>query len=155
MGHASMVALGLALHHPGLKIICLDGDGALLMHLGAVATIGNSVIKNFIHVVLNNSAHDSVGGQPTGAGSMDLIQLSRACGYSKAICAKTENELIQAVSSACSEPGKYFVEVKTALRGNKEIIRPPEDLLTQKTLFVEALNKAMLPPRNKKKSNDW
>src|SRR5262249_10964219 len=84
MGHASSVAAGLALARPETRVICLDGDGGLLMHLGSVAVNGGMTIPNLVHVVLNNASHDSVGGAPTVAGSIDLCSVATAAGYAVA-----------------------------------------------------------------------
>ncbi|MDR2343416.1 MAG: phosphonopyruvate decarboxylase, partial [Spirochaetaceae bacterium] len=81
MGHASSIALGAALARPDAAITCLDGDGAALMHLGAFASIGVLSPPNLRHIVLNNGSHDSVGGQPTVAFSIDLGAIARASGY--------------------------------------------------------------------------
>ena len=85
MGHAIMIALGIAKAQPQRKVICLDGDGASIMHLGNLAIAGQSNCGNLTHIVLNNSAHDSVGGQPTVGGRIDLPAIAAACGYAKPI----------------------------------------------------------------------
>ena len=82
MGHASSIAFGLAKSLPHRLIVCIDGDGALLMHMGSLPSIGQSNCSNLLHVLLNNGAHESVGGQPTCAPSVDFSSLARACGYS-------------------------------------------------------------------------
>lgn len=81
MGHASSIAMGLALAKPSKSVICLDGDGAFIMHMGAAAQIGPRVLPNFKHILLNNGAHDSVGGQPTVGANIDFAEIARACGY--------------------------------------------------------------------------
>lgn len=81
MGHTSSIALGVALGNPKRRVICLDGDGSALMHLGAIPIIGSLKPRNLIHVLLNNAAHESVGGQPTVAGKMDFAAICKACGY--------------------------------------------------------------------------
>lgn len=77
MGHSSSIALGIALQQPDFRVWCLDGDGAALMHMGSMALIGTSRPDNFVHVVLNNEAHESVGGMPTAAGQIDLPGVAR------------------------------------------------------------------------------
>ena len=72
MGHSSSIALGVAINKPGQRIWCIDGDGAVLMHMGSMAVIGASKVKNMIHVVINNGAHETVGGMPTAAGKIDV-----------------------------------------------------------------------------------
>ena len=88
MGHASQIALGLALGRPERRVCCLDGDGALIMHLGALAIIGVEKPANLTHIVINNGAHDSVGGQPTAGFEIDLAAVARACGYPTALVAR-------------------------------------------------------------------
>ena len=81
MGHASQIALGIALRRKNKKVYCFDGDGAVLMHMGALTTIGTSRAVNYIHIVFNNGAHDSVGGQPTVGLKVNLSKIASACGY--------------------------------------------------------------------------
>lgn len=134
MGHASAIAMGLALQLPDTKIICLDGDGAALMHMGSMASIGTSGIKNIIHIMLNNEAHDSVGGQPTIAGAVSLTGIAESCGYSSAVCVNDRIGLKKVVSSA--HDGINFIEVKIAVHTNTDLMRPPGDLVKQKNLFM-------------------
>jgi phosphonopyruvate decarboxylase len=93
MGHASQIALGIALEKIDREIFCLDGDGAFLMHMGAVAINGNSKCKNFKHIIFNNSAHDSVGAQPTVAEHLDLLKIADACGYNWKKRTKSKSDL--------------------------------------------------------------
>jgi thiamine pyrophosphate-dependent acetolactate synthase large subunit-like protein len=81
IGHSSSIALGIALHKPEKKVWIIDGDGAALMHMGAMAVIGSNRPANVVHIVVNNQAHESVGGMPTVAGEIDLAGIARACGY--------------------------------------------------------------------------
>ena len=82
MGHSSSIAYGIALQKPNQKVWCIDGDGAAIMHMGAMATIGNSNIENLIHIAVNNEAHESVGGFKTAAVKTDYALIAKACGYS-------------------------------------------------------------------------
>ena len=93
MGHASSIALGIALQKPERRVWCIDGDGAALMHMGAMAVIGVNAPKNLVHVIINNGAHETVGGMPTVMGSVDLPAVARACGYHHAVCVETKEEL--------------------------------------------------------------
>ena len=86
MGHSSSIALGVALNKPDQRIWCIDGDGAVLMHMGSMAVLGANRPKNLIHVVINNGAHETVGGMPTVAGEIDLVGVAKACGYPNAVC---------------------------------------------------------------------
>lgn len=81
MGHSSSIALGIAINKPEQRIWCIDGDGAVLMHMGAMAVIGSYKSKNLIHIVINNGAHETVGGMPTVAADIDVVGIAKACGY--------------------------------------------------------------------------
>lgn len=81
MGHASQIALGIALNKPDKIICCFDGDGATIMHMGSLAIVGQRAPRNYIHIVFNNGAHDSVGGQPTVGLDIDIPEIAKACGY--------------------------------------------------------------------------
>lgn len=81
MGHGSSIALGAALHKPNVRFWCIDGDGSLLMHMGAMAVIGANNPENVVHIVINNGAHETVGGMPTVALDLDIVGAAKACGY--------------------------------------------------------------------------
>jgi phosphonopyruvate decarboxylase len=93
MGHASQIALGIALQKHERRVFCLDGDGSLLMHMGALSINGSLKPANFAHIILNNGAHDSVGGQPTVGLSIDILGMARAVGYAEVFLAETRQEL--------------------------------------------------------------
>ena len=100
MGHASSVALGIALEKPERHVVCLDGDSACMMHMGAMTMVSKLDVPNFLHVVLNNGAHESVGGQPSAGHKVDFTKIAEACGYAttgKAV--ETEQELIDAIAA--------------------------------------------------------
>ncbi|HTJ81242.1 MAG TPA: phosphonopyruvate decarboxylase [Polyangiaceae bacterium] len=131
MGHASLIALGVALEQPSRPVYCLDGDGAVLMHMGALATIAQLRPKGFKHVVLNNGAHDSVGGQPTVAFAVDLCAVARAAGYAKATMVSTEAELDAALADLAKSDGPSLLEVRVKKGSRKDLGRPtqtPQDL---------------------------
>ncbi len=131
MGHASQIALGVALERAARPVYCLDGDGAVLMHLGGLTTIGQLAPKNYKHVVLNNGAHDSVGGQPTVAFSVDLPAIARAAGYRHAWLATNEDELTKALSELSASEGPALLEVRVKKGARKDLGRPtmsPSDL---------------------------
>lgn len=102
MGHASQIALGIALERPDRRVCCFDGDGAVLMHMGGMAIIGQSDVPNYLHVVFNNGAHDSVGGQPTVGLDVDLCAVACAVGYRSARRVSTLSELRAALSDLFS-----------------------------------------------------
>ena len=83
MGHSSSIALGIAINKPETKIWCIDGDGAALMHMGALAVIGQNSPSKLVHIIINNGAHETVGGMPTVAANIDWVALAQACGYKK------------------------------------------------------------------------
>lgn len=118
MGHASQIALGISLNTEK-KVVCLDGDGAALMHLGGLTTIGTQKQKNFIHIILNNGAHDSVGGQPTVGDKISFVNIAKECGYRKCICVKDKVSLVNSIKN------KYdFIEIKVNKGNRKNIGRP-------------------------------
>lgn len=122
MGHSSMIALGISLAHPELPVTCVDGDGAFLMHLGAIAILGRRKPGNLMHIVMNNGVHDSVGGQPTDIGALDLVELASAAGYEKINSVSTREELHRVLSQ--NHSGFRFVEVKVRPGARKDLGRP-------------------------------
>lgn len=124
MGHAASIALGLARSQPRRRIICLDGDGSVLMHMGSLAIVGQSQQENLIHVVLNNGAHDSVGGQPTCAFTIDLAGVARACGYLRVLVAAQAEEIDRAFASLLSQKGPAFLEIRVNRGARADLGRP-------------------------------
>jgi phosphonopyruvate decarboxylase len=124
MGHASAIALGLALGDPARTVCCLDGDGALVMHLGSLAAIGAEQPANLLHVVLNNGVHESVGGQPSALRNVDLLALARSVGYVDAVRVLTAAELAGSLSGSLSGP--TLIEVKV-VPGTVEGLPRPSD----------------------------
>ena len=137
MGHASSIALSIALQKPRLQVSCLDGDGAALMHMGAIAAIGTLKPRNYCHIVLNNGAHDSVGGQPTIAPFIDIPAVVRACGYTKVYQAKTKEELVNILAEKLE--GLTFIEVKVKKGSRKDLGRPKTTPQENKTAFMKFL----------------
>lgn len=124
MGHASSIALGLARSRPDRPIWCLDGDGAAIMHLGALPIIGTTSPPNLTHVLLNNGAHDSVGGQPTVGFDVDLSGIARASGYRSVQRADDEEQLRLAVATLSDQPGPRWLEVNVATGARSDLGRP-------------------------------
>ncbi|MCI8915977.1 MAG: phosphonopyruvate decarboxylase [Oscillospiraceae bacterium] len=139
MGHSSSIALGIALQKPHRRVWCLDGDGAALMHLGAMALIGANKPANLVHVVLNNEAHESVGGLPTVAGLLDLPAIARACGYPGAVSVNSRSELERALEVAKTGGQLTFIEVKCALGARDDLGRPTTTPQENKAAFMAAL----------------
>lgn len=142
MGHASSIALGIALHRPEKRVWCLDGDGAMLMHMGAMAVTGQSRPKNLVHIVLNNAAHESVGGMPTAAGGLDLPGLAKACGYPHAVTAAAEEELDAALQEAKARHELCFLEVKCAIGARPDLGRPTTTPQENKRAFMAHLRES-------------
>ena len=124
MGHSSSIALAIALQKPERSVWCVDGDGAALMHLGAMAVIGRARPQNLIHVVVNNEAHESVGGLPTGAPCADLTAIAVACGYDRAEKAAEPSALEKILSDYAAGSGLRFIEAKCAIGARSDLGRP-------------------------------
>ena len=139
MGHASSIALGIALQKPERRVWCIDGDGAALMHMGAMAVIGANAPKNLVHVIINNDAHETVGGMPTVVGSVDLPAVARACGYHHAVCVETEEGLNLELERARSGNSLCLIEVKCALGARPELGRPTTTPQENKAEFMTLL----------------
>jgi phosphonopyruvate decarboxylase len=137
MGHASSLALAIAIQKPALRVNCIDGDGAALMHLGGMATVGTLSPPNLRHIILNNGAHDSVGGQPTIARNIDLAGIARSCGYSRVYSVKTTEELRQALSlTADKTDGAVFIEALVRKGGRSGLGRPKSSPIENKEAFT-------------------
>lgn len=121
MGHAASIAAGLALAQPDRPVVCLDGDGAMLMHLGALTE--SAMRPNLLHVVLNNEAHDSVGGQPTAAGRLDLLALAQACGY-RHLARADAGEAAAAIADLLAADGAGFLEIRCRRGARQDLGRP-------------------------------
>lgn len=139
MGHASQIALGIALKRPTREIYCLDGDGSLLMHMGGLVTIGAISPPHFKHILLNNGAHDSVGGQRTPALNMDMEALGKACGYKRVLVATTREEIVKEMRVLNSCVGPALLEIKVKRGSRKDLGRPTETPLEIKRAFMEYL----------------
>lgn len=139
MGHASQIALGIALAKPDRRIVCLDGDGAFLMHLGSSAITGALKPKNFIHFVINNGAHDSVGGQDTVAFSIDIPAIARACGYTSALRVETLEDIAPAIEKSLSLPGPTLLEIRVRKGARADLGRPTTSPEHNKNAFMKFL----------------
>ena len=139
MGHASMIALGIAGAQPGRRVVCLDGDGALLMHMGSLPIIGQQAPANLTHVLLNNGVHDSVGGQPNAVGVIDPAEVAAACGYKRIFQATSEHGLRETAGAALSVPGPVFWDVRLTGRGHGQPGRPSIPCATMAQQFGDFL----------------
>ena len=124
MGHSSQIALGISIAKPNRRVFCLDGDGSVIMHMGAMPIIGSRQCRNFRHIVLNNGAHDSVGGQPTVGLDISLVDIAKACGYQSAESFESAQELLKGLQQFKKSPGPSFLEVKIAKGARDDLGRP-------------------------------
>lgn len=137
MGHTSSIALGIALNEPDTKIWCIDGDGSALMHMGAMAIIGSTAPANMIHVIINNEAHETVGGMPTAA-SVNFTKVAKACGYPHAVCVDTFDDLERELKKARKRKKLSLIEVKCAI-GSRQNLGRPTTAIENKEKFMEYL----------------
>ncbi len=140
MGHASQIALGIALNKPDRNVYCLDGDGAVLMHMGALAITGSSGAGNYKHLVFNNGAHDSVGGQPTLGYEIDLVGAAKACGYKLALRAESEEEISAELERLKAGEGPSFLEIRVRPGARSDLGRPKTTPQENKVHFMEFLS---------------
>jgi len=141
MGHASQIATGIALARPDRAVLCLDGDGALLMHLGGLAISADC--PNLLHVVLNNGAHDSVGGQPTKGAQLDLSQIAMACGYARVFRATTPDEITRHLQTMLSGRGSSLLEIKCKRGARPNLGRPDRSPSQSKPEFMQFLQEGV------------
>lgn len=141
MGHASQIALGIALNKKDRRVWCFDGDGATIMHMGSMAIVASKRPANYIHVVFNNGAHDSVGGQPTVGLKINLPEVAKAVGYSSVYSVSTIEELKSRLSalSSQSNDGPVFLEVKVKKGNRKDLGRPTTTPIENKQAFMNNL----------------
>ena len=137
MGHASMIALGYAKQRPDKKVFCIDGDGAVLMHMGSLAFLAKQSPDNMVHICLNNEAHESVGGMPTGAAGISYAEIAKSCGYPIVNCVTTQEELKLAMDAAKNNNKLTFVEVMVAMESRADLGRPKESAVENKENFME------------------
>lgn len=142
MGHASMIAFGIAQDKPEKKVICIDGDGAVLMHMGALAFIASHAPENYVHIVLNNQAHESVGAMPTDCGQTDFAALARAAGYAHAEKITDEAGLAAMQEGISDRKGPVFYEIMVSLDSRADLSRPKETAKENRDGFMGALSKA-------------
>jgi len=141
MGHASQIALGIALSNKDKDVYCIDGDGALLMHLGGLAIIGNAEPKNFRHILINNGAHDSVGGQETVGFKIDTLAIAKACGYKQCYSCSSKEELLNLSEKITTVEGPVLLEIKVKKGARKDLGRPTTTPIENKEAFMEFLDK--------------
>ena len=139
MGHSSSIALCIALQKPQTKVWCIDGDGAALMLMGAMAVIGAHKPENMIHVIINNESHETVGGMPTVAGNVNFVEIAEACGYRHVFSVDTVGILDQELREAKSAKGPCLIEIKCAIGARDDLGRPKTTTKENKEGFMEYL----------------
>lgn len=142
MGHASSIALGLAISKPDMRVWCIDGDGAALMHLGAMTTISAVRPKNLIHIVLNNMSHESVGGTPTAGKTLEFSKIANAIGYKNVVRVSSGlSELEIVLEDLKKKEGPSFLEIMCNLESRKDLGRPKTTPIENKDSFKEYISK--------------
>lgn len=139
MGHSSSIALGVALQKPEQRVWCIDGDGATLMHMGSLAVIGAQKPKNLIHILINNEAHETVGGMPTVAGGVDFPAVALACGYRSAVQVDNYDDLEEALGACKEKEGPLLIEAKASIGCRDDLGRPTTTAQENKQQFMNHL----------------
>lgn len=138
MGHASQIACGIALAQPDRQVICIDGDGAMLMHMGSLTISAQQ--SNLLHIVLNNGAHDSVGGQPTIAAQLPLAEIASAAGYARVFSVSGTEDLKTVLQQAVHSGKSSFIEVLCRKGARADLGRPTRTPTQNKQDFMQFLN---------------
>ena len=141
MGHTSSIALGVAINKPDEKIWCIDGDGSVLMHMGAMAVVGSINPKNLVHIVINNEAHETVGGMPTVANNIDLVSIAKSCGYSYAVSVDNLNDLDNEINHVKNLNNLSMIEIKSSIGAREDLGRPTTTAIENKENFMNFINK--------------
>ena len=141
MGHASQIALGIAISNPKKQVFCLDGDGSVIMHMGSLGIIGSKQMKNFKHIILNNESHDSVGGQPTVGNIINFVSLAKSVKYKNSFKVSTEIELKKKILKLKSDDGPILLEIMINRGNRKELGRPTKTPKENMNLFMNFLSK--------------
>ena len=136
MGHSSSIALGVALQKPEKRVWIIDGDGAALMHMGSMAVMGSYKPNNVVHIVINNGAHETVGGQPTVASNIDIVEIAKGCGYPNVISVDNFESLDEALRDAKTRNELSFIEVKCAMGAREDLGRPTTTAVENKQAFM-------------------
>jgi len=140
MGHASQIAMGIALAKPDRQAFCLDGDGAMLMHMGGAAIVGAAGVANFKHVIFNNGVHDSVGGMATAGLRVSFTEIVKACGYTEAWRVERRENLAETVGRLRSAQGPAMLEIMVQKGARTDLGRPKTSPIENKTAFIKFLS---------------
>jgi phosphonopyruvate decarboxylase len=139
MGHASQIALGIALARPHRQVYILDGDGAAIMHMGSFTIIGSQKPENIKHIILNNGCHDSVGGQPSAGFKINFVEIAKGCGYKVALQADNPGEVHEKIKMLSSSQGPALLEIKVKKGARADLGRPKSSPKENKTGFMRFL----------------
>jgi len=139
MGHTASIAMELARSQPARAVVCVDGDGSVIMHMGALAIIGNSAVPNLLHIVINNGSHESVGGQPTVGYDIDIPAIARACGYRQARSVSGLEDLKSEVALLRRDEGPTLLEVKVRKGSRKDLGRPTSTPIENRDALMKRL----------------
>lgn len=137
MGHASMIAFGVAQEKKDKTIVCIDGDGAALMHMGALPFIASQAPENFRHIVINNQAHESVGAMPTGCQETSFAEVAKAAGYAYTERITDEEGLKQLENKLAGIKGPALYEIMVSLDSRKDLGRPKETAKENRDAFMK------------------
>ena len=140
MGHSSSIALGIALKNSTRRVYCLDGDGAFIMHMGAISNIGAISPNNYRHIIFNNGAHESVGGQPTLGFNLNILQIAQACGYKYTYTAVSKEEILYSLKSMQNISGPSLLEIKVRIDSRDNLGRPTTTPVENKNAFMNFLS---------------
>ncbi len=139
MGHTASIAMGIARAQPERLVVCLDGDGSVIMHMGALGVIGNSGLGNLLHVVINNGSHDSVGGQPTVGYSIDIPAIARACGYRSADSVEDRDGAVALLDRLREQGGPSLLEIRVNKGARSDLGRPRSTPLENRDALMTGL----------------
>jgi phosphonopyruvate decarboxylase len=139
MGHASSIALEISVNKSNRNVFCLDGDGAAIMHLGSLTSIGQLAPKNFKHIILNNGAHESVGAQPTVGLDIDFCSIAKACGYNSTFSISDIKELENCITEYKKSKGPSLLEIKVNTDSRSGLGRPIKTPKENKDEFMKNL----------------
>lgn len=140
MGHSSSIALGIAMQKPDKKVWIIDGDGSALMHMGSMALMGANSPENVVHIVINNGAHETVGGMPTVAEKIDFVKIAEGCGYPYAVCVRDMKELDRVLADVKGASGLSFIEIKAAIGSRADLGRPTLTAKENKENFMRKIS---------------
>ena len=138
MGHASQIAAGIAIAKKDRKILCIDGDGAALMHMGVFAI--NSDQENLIHILINNGVHDSVGGQPSKGQKLNFSRIAKEFGYKYSYRVNDINQINNLLIKVLGEIGSTFIEIICKPGFSKDLARPSNSPDQTKVDFIRFLS---------------